>query len=211
MKSLPKMILPLAMMLTGSIHAQDVGLGDALFNAASADSDATWYEPMALDHPTVFEGYGKNAGSTRTVTFSAGGQVAGVKTIKRHLVISAPNAVTEDMWLAFDASDDLRVIKIVRAGAVVFQAEATATPPLYLPSLPTVGQSWDQAGTTITIEQVMPSNSGCRLKIKAVTAAGKLESSFLHAGEGLLLTEAGEDSGWKLKQQGAAPLPPVTQ
>ena len=199
MKSLPKMILPLALMLTGSIHAQDVGLGDALFNAASADADATWYEPMSFDRAVVFEGFGANAGSTRTVTFSAGGLVAGVKTIKRQLVVSAPDAVTEDMWLAFDASDDLRVIKIVRAGAVVFQAEATTTPPLYLPSLPTDGQSWTLAGTTITVEYVIASLSGGGLKVKTVTPEGKSESSTITAGAGVVFIQTDENSGWRPK------------
>ena len=199
MKSLPKMILPLALLLTGSIHAQDVGLGDSLFNAASADADATWYEPMPLDRPTVFEGYGTNAGSTRTITFSAGGQVAGVKTIKRHLVVSAPNAVTEDMWLAFDAANDLRVIKIVRGGAVVFQAEATATPPLYLPSLPTDVQTWTLAGTTVTVEYVIASFSGGGLKVKTVTSDGKSESSTVSAGAGVVVIQTDESSGWRPK------------
>lgn len=199
MNTLPKVILPIAMILTGSIHAQDVALGAVLFNAASADADATWYEPMPLDHAIVFEGFGANAGGTRTLSYSAGGLVAGVQTIKRHLVQDAPTAVTEDLWLAFDAADDVRVLKVARAGVVVFQAQADGTPPLYLPSLPTVGQSWSLAGTTLTVEQVMPSNSGCRLKVKTATPDGKSQSSFFHAGEGVLLTETGENSGWRPK------------
>ncbi len=199
MKILPKVILSIALMLTGSIHAQDVGLGDALFNSASADTDATWYEPMPMDHALVFEGFGTNAGYTRTLTYSSGGLVAGVKTIKRHQVDDSPTAAVEDLWIAFDAADDVRVLKIVRGGVVVFEAKATTTPPLYLPSLPTQGQSWSVAGATVTVEQIMPSNSGSRLKITTATADGKSESSFLHAGEGLLLTETGEKSGWHPK------------
>ena len=206
MKTLPKMILTMTMMLTGPIiRAQEVGLGDIVFNAASADVDDTWYEPMPFARAVVFEGFGTNAGRTRTVTYSSGGVVAGVQTIKRHLVEKALGEKTEDLWLAFDAGDDVRVLKIVRDGVVVFEAKAASTPPLYLPSLPTEGQSWDQAGTTVTIEQVMPSNSGCRLKVKTVAADGRSESSFLHAGEGLLMTETGENSGWRLIPAEVAP------
>ena len=42
----------------------------------------------------------------------------------------------------------------VESGAgrgIVFEATAAATPPLYLPATPTEGQSWEVAGTTVTI------------------------------------------------------------
>lgn len=200
MKTMTKLFLPMAILLTGPItRAQDVSLGDVTFNAASADADATWYDPMQNDHAIVFEGFGTNAGRTRTLTYSPGGLVAGVQTIKRHMVEDAPNAATEDLWLAFDAADDARVLKIVRNGTVVFEAQVATTPPLYLPSHPTDGQTWDLAGATVTVEYVVASFSGGGLKVKTVAADGKSESSTITAGSGVVFTETGEDSGWRPK------------
>lgn len=207
MKTATYLLMTVTLMISAlSVHA-GVTIGEITFNTDSAETDATWYEPMQFDKAIVLEGYGANEGFTRTVSYSDGGLVAGVQTIKRHLVEKTTSEKTEDLWIAFDAQSDVRVLKVVRNGVAVFEASTTVAPPLYLPCLPTVGQSWVLAGTTITIEQVMPSNSGTRLKIKSATADGKSESNFIHVGEGLLLTESSEDSGWRLKPQGVAPQP----
>ena len=187
-------------------QAAEVTLGGVGFEATSDQVANEWYEPMSQGVTVTFEGFGTKAGHTRSITFTSGGELDGVKTIKKHLVEKAGTEVTEDTWIAFDDQDNARVIKLERAGRVIFNASASTAPPLYLPAVPTEGQSWDLAGTTVTLEQVMPSRSGYRLKVKTVSAVGLVETHYIHAGEGLLLTQVGDDSGWKVKPpESAAP------
>jgi hypothetical protein len=211
MKLIPFVKFASVFMFAGTIARADVTFGDVTFDASSADVSDGWLDPMPVGVTKSFEGFGANAGQTRTISFSDGGEVGGVKTLKRHLVDKAaaglpgttPAEKAEDIWIAFDAADNARVLKIVRAGATVFEATAAATPPLYLPADPQEGQSWEVAGTTVTLDQVMGSRSGYRLKVTYTNAAGESHSDFLHAGEGVLRTESGA-SGWQPKPaQGA--------
>lgn len=179
-------------------------LGEAAFNSASAEVDPTWYDPMRQDAATVYEGFGANAGQTRTVTHSSGELVAGVKTIKRHTVETGLLGTTEDLWIAFDSQDNARVLKWERAGTVIFAATAAETPPLYLPSTATDGQSWAIAGTTVTIEWVAASQSGDKMKINYVEASGATRTDLLEAGQGVHTTSVGVESGWRLKPSESA-------
>jgi hypothetical protein len=179
-----------------SIYAQDVTIGDITFTSTSADPDATWYDPMVQEGAIVLDGFGALNGKTRTITYSAGEAISGVKTIKRKCVETAVGESTEEIWIAFDSNDDARVLKIVRSGNLVFQANATATPPLYMPSLPKDGQSWDLSGTTVTVDSVIASNSGTCLKVTYKTGE-QAESRFLRVGDGIIYIEAGSDSGWR--------------
>lgn len=197
MKTATYLILTTALLLAApSARAQETTLGDVTFDAASADADVTWYDPMRFDTPTILEGFGAITGRTRTVTYSSGGLVAGVKTIKRQTVETGIAPTTETLWIAFDAANDSRVLKIERAGAVVFEATAELSPPMYLPSLPTDGQSWDLGGTAVTVTSVIASNSGTCLKV-TYGAGDQAESRFLRVGDGIIYIEAGNDSGWR--------------
>ncbi|MDB6116405.1 MAG: hypothetical protein JWO08_186 [Verrucomicrobiaceae bacterium] len=194
----------IALMMWGAfggsnVEAEEVTLGDAVFATTSADADNKWYDPMRADAAKVFDGFGAMAGQTRTVTYSSGNQIAGVNAIKRHTVDSGSPAKTEDVWIAFDAEDNARVMKIVRAGNLVFVATAASTPPLFLPSAPTEGQSWEVGGTTATIEWVGVSSSGTKLKISYLDAGGGSHSDLLEAGRGVHTTDCGEESGWRLR------------
>jgi hypothetical protein len=186
--------------LAAPLVRADVTLGDASFDTTSADVAADWFEPMTAGSSITLEGYGENDGKTRTISYSAGGDVAGVATVKRKTV---EGDSTEEVWIAFDAADNARVLKVERAGAVAFEAAAGATPPLYLPATPEEGQTWTAAGATITLEVVIASASGYRLQVKS-EAAGKSETNYLHAGEGLTLIQSGADSGWRVKKPDAA-------
>lgn len=211
MKSTPLIITALILAFASTSLRADVTLGDATFNATSADVAENWLDPMPVGVTKTFEGFGANQGQTRTISFSDGGEVGGVKSLKRHLVDksapglpgSTPTETTEDIWIAFDGTDNARVLKVERGGAVIFEATAAATPPLYLPADPQEGQSWEVAGTTVTLEQVLGSRSGYRLKVTYVNAAGESHSDYLHAGEGVVRTEAGT-SGWQPKPTQAA-------
>lgn len=186
--------------LAAPLVRADVTLGDASFDNTSADVAADWFEPMTAGTTTTLEGFGANDGKTRTIAYSAGGNVAGVSTVKRKTV---EGDSTEEVWIAFDAADNARVLKVERGGAAVFEAAAGTTPPLYLPAAPEEGQTWTVAGATVTLEQVIPSASGYRLKVKSEAGAAT-ETTYLHAGEGLQLIESGTDSGWRVKKPDAA-------
>ena len=212
MKTNLRTILALALLGLGSftLRAADVTLGGVTFDDSSIEVAANWLDPMPVGTTQSFEGFGANKGKTRTISFSLGGEVAGVKTLKRHVVEAGgggPSGAgvekTEDTWIAFDTEDNARVLKIERSGAIAFEATAAAAPPVYLPANLVEGASWDVAGTTVTLEQVMGSRAGYRLKVTYVNAAGESHSDYLHAGEGLKRTESGL-SGWNPKPAGTA-------
>ncbi len=207
MKPTSLIITALILAFAGTSLRADVTLGDATFNATSADVAATWYDPMTVGTTKTFEGSGTNEGKTRTISFSAGGEVAGVTTLKRRVAEDEGAAAAEDTWIAFDGEDNARVLKIERAGAVVFEATAEATPPLYLPADPQDAQSWVVAGTTVTIEWVARSASGYKMKINYVEASGTRHTDTIDAGKGLVQTVSGDESGWKLKPGAASPVP----
>lgn len=196
MKTAAYLILSAAFM-SASLRAQGVSFGEVSFDAESAAIDATWYDPMTPERQIVLEGFGTLEGRTRTITYAPGDVVGGVATIRRTSVEGAANGNTEVIWLAFDTSDDARVLKIVRNGKAVFEASTAATPPLYLPSLPKDGQTWDLAGVTVTVDSVITSNSGTCLKVTYGGAEGQAESRFLRVGDGIIYIEAGSDSGWR--------------
>jgi hypothetical protein len=203
LKYLPLMVA--CLLSPSSLLAQDVTLGEATFGANSAATDPTWYDPMTGSQ--VYDGLGTQAGLSRTVTYSAGGIVAGVQTIKRHVEQTGQGGATEDLWIAFDALDDARVLKVERAGAAVYVASTEATPPLYLPSQPADGQSWEVAGTTVTVEWAVVSRTGIKVKINYLNAAGASHSETLESGKGVLTIALGEDSGWRLRPATVAPAP----
>ena len=207
MKATPLTITALILTLTGISLRADVTLGDATFNATSAEVAATWYDPMTVGTSKTFEGYGANEGKTRTISFSEGGVVAGVATVKRHVAEEGVAVAIEDTWIAFDGGDSARILKIERAGAVVYQATATETPPLYLPADPQDAQSWVVAGTTVTIDWVARSSSGYKMKLDYVEASGERHTDTIDAGKGLVQTASGEESGWRLKPAAESPVP----
>lgn len=190
------------MPLAVSCVRADVRLGDVNFDNASAELSREWFEPMTIGSSKALTGYGANAGHTRTISYSVGGDVVGVKTLKRTVVEKAATTTTENVWIAFDSQDNARVLKMERAGAVIFLATAAAVPPLYLPATPQEGQSWKLAGATVTIEQVIRSTSGYGLKVTNTATSGTTETSFLRAGDGLVQITTGEDSGWRLPISG---------
>ena len=189
-------------------QAQEVTLGDATFSANSDQVSTNWYLPLRSGVTNTFEGYGANAGLTKTEQFSIGETVAGVKTVKRHIEGSSPAVAiagaspavaVEDWWLAAGTNDDIRVLKLVRNGSVVFEATAVSTPPLLLPGTPTEGQTWEFFGATATIEWFATSFSGARVKVKQ-TSGTNVSSDYYHAGNGLMQTESDSSSGWRRRQ-----------
>lgn len=190
-------------------RAQDVTLGDVTFVSASDQVPAEWYWPMPDDVTSTFEGFGENAGLTRTERFSRGETVSGVKTVKRHVEGSTEAVLTEDWWLGADTNGDMRVLRLVRAGAAVFEASPTATPPLLLPGSPAAGQTWDLFGTTMTVDWVALSFSGAKVKVTQ-TAGIKVTSQYYSAGVGATYAESGSASGWRRRTQEATPSIPPT-
>lgn len=205
MKPKAYLILTATLMFAApSLLAQDVTIGEITFDSASAETDATWYDPMIQNNAIVLEGFGSLSGKTRTITYSAGGEISGVTTIKRKSVEKSITESTEEIWIAFDSKDDVRVLKIVQNGNLVFEASATTPPPLYLPCLPKDGQSWNLGGTTVTVDSVIASNSGTCLKVTYKTGE-QAESRFLRVGDGIIYIEAGGDSGWRPRAIEATP------
>jgi len=189
-------------------HCQNLSVGDAVFGSASDQVPAEWFWPMPAGVTNTFEGFGDNEGLSKTEKFSLGETVAGIKTVKRHVEGSAPAVPVEDWWLAADTNGDLRVLRVVRAGALVFEASATATPPMVLPGAPAEGQTWDLFGKTMTVEWVALSFSGARLKVTE-TSGANTTCNYYHAGTGVTQTESGSSSGWRRMTRATNPLPPL--
>lgn len=189
-----------------STHGQSVTLGDATFDATSDQTSPSWHLPMLNGVKNTFIGYGDREGLTKTEQFSLGETIAGVKTVRRHIEGSSPAVPTEDWWLAAGTNDDLRVLKLVRAGSVVFEASAGVTPPVFFPGTPADGKTWDLFGATMTIEVVALSFSGARLKVTQTQTLGlsaglSATCDYYHAGSGLMLTETrSSSSGWRRQQ-----------
>ncbi len=179
-------------------HGQTVTLGDATFDASSDQTGTKWFFPMLPDVTNTYTGFGDNDGLTKTERFFLGETVAGVKAVKRHIEGSSPAVPVEDWWLAAGTNDDLRVLKLVRGGVVLFEATANVTPPLLLPGTPTDGQTWELFGARMAVEWFALSFSGERFKVTE-TSGANVSCHHYHAGTGLTQTESGS-SGWRRAQ-----------
>ena len=174
-------------------------MGDATFNATSDQAPADWHFPMLPGVTNTFAGFGDNDSLTKTESFSLGETVAGVKAVKRHIEGSSPAVPTEDWWLASATNDDLRVLKLVRAEVVVFEASDTVTPLLLLPGTPTNGQTWDLFGATMSVESFALSFTGALIKMTE-TSVSDVKCHYYRGGIGLTQTESGSSSGWRRVQ-----------
>ena len=209
----------LLLLIRGADHTHGgvIHLGEATFNDDSDQVSAAWFLPMPANTVITHDGFGDKAGVTRTETFSLGESVAGVKAVKwqiTHDSLSVPNEV---WWLAFDSQDNLRVLKLLRPGLVDFTASANTPPPVFLPGTPAVGQTWSLLGAAVTVEDIIPSQSGFRLKVKTVTAeATEPVYSYYHAGTGLVhvgttSSPAPSGSGWSVRRQPVASVSTPSQ
>jgi hypothetical protein len=179
--------------------AQQVALGHAVFDASSDQGTPECYEPLAVGVVNTYEGFGSNQGNTRTEGYSAGGLVAGVKTVKRQVIETTPaGTTTEDWWLAYDTEDNLRVLKFARSGAVVFAATSSQAPPLFLPANPATDDTWTLFGQTFAVIYPSVAESTALLRIRVTSASG-IQWVQYSCGVGRTVTEIGEGSGWQLK------------
>ena len=182
--------LVVAMACASDAQCQTVSLGTANFIAISDQFPADWYWPMPGGVTHIYDGYGAFAGATRTETYTAGQLIAGVKTVKWHMETKnagAAAASVEEWWLARDADGNVRVLKIAQSGSGVYLASGASTPPIYLPSNPTKGKTWDFLGNKMTIQGVMASrNARAGLKLGIAAPGSPVESNTFNAGVGLV-------------------------
>lgn len=186
-------------------QCQGITLGGAEFAATSDRVPADWYVPMLSDVTKTYEGYGANAGATRTEAFSRGETVSGVKCIKWHVVTNAANAAgatVEDWWLAVDTAGDVRVIKRWGTALQYFDALEPRVAPVFLPGNCTGNPTWELFGRTLTVVSVGESQVTGVLQLKSEAAGTPVRLETFEAGTGLVCIVTNgvvpeEASGWR--------------
>ncbi len=201
-------------------HAQVVTLGGATFDATSDQVPTFSYSAVTTDAVKIYTGYGDKAGFTRTEVYHRYESVAGVKALKRSTMVGSPPpsagagapkatpaAPAEDWWLAMDTQGNLRVLKVVTAGLMSFQASATNAPPILMPASIAAGQTWSVLDKTITVEALNASAGDYTelLKLKIETSPVEVQYEYYLAGTGRVITQQGRSldpsgSGWELKR-----------
>lgn len=199
-----KIALLLALNCAARLFGQAIAVNEFSFDATSDKIAAGWYQPLVPGVTIVFEGFGANEGLTKSETCSLGDTVAGVKTVKRHIEGSSAAVPAEDWWIARDSNDDLRVLKLVRAGLVIFEASAPTNAPLFMPGTMVEGTTWELFGETFTVEWLTPSHSGGLIKVRRNAGASVSYQNYRSA-NGITYEVGGSEaepaSGWRPKTE----------
>lgn len=207
-KSGRRWLIALCIAIAGTMQAlgQNVSLGTSVFTNTSDQPAAAWYWPLPDGVTHLYDGYGDFAGATRTETYTRGEWIAGVKTVRWHTETKFKGLAmpeVEDWWLAFDAANNLCLLKIVQGGRVAFTASAQVNPLVWLPGKPVVGQQWDLLGITLTIKEVAASlHAGSALKLGIGMAGRPVRHKTYNAGIGVVQDAVSESprpagSGWR--------------
>ena len=183
-----------------------VALGDALFDGSSDQFPTNSYRPLPAGVRT-YEGYGSLAGYTLSETISYGESVAGVAAARVHFASTVPGDEGSDFWYGRDVHGDIRFLKSMSGGVVVWEASATVTAPLGLPQSPVLDQCWPSyADGDYSVRDLNAAAQGFSglLKVREVGADDSIQYNFYELGVGRVVIQTSADptptgSGWKVQ------------
>lgn len=235
MKKATSLAAAMMLIIGGTSHAQGqtVTLGGVTFGADSNQARSDSYCPMQPEIVQKFLGFGDYTGLNKTHKYSRGESVLGVSTVNCAergaselpglVAVAEPTGelttTGDDSVLALDTAGNVRLLKKIVNGSVVFEASSEVAPPILFPAAPAAGTSWVVLGKKVTVVSTDASIGAFQnlLKLKfeptddpasgapAATTA-PVENRYYRAGVGLVVIEstlstATAGSGWEVQQQ----------